>query len=535
MLHFVAGHSPSAWLWFRFAPALLAAAALSGQSGSIASIQTNPSPIRQDVVSTRITATVVLSSMPDGFVGYSRYKFTYDGCVHEYGGRQMFGGSGTFALRDDVPTSHYCTSGDSRSASTPAQMYPRLESIEMYIRVRHWNANIPSQEFRVGSVFLPFERYPAATVSPRTFAITEKMTRTKARLTVTKGIVAPGSVSGLRLYRTNDISNYVGWLPTALFRCELMERATSEGFGVCDVVANGNGVDFEVITGGNLNAAKYEGSYTAVLSWQEAGKDYLSTAVGHGAVTIGSTTLGPPTVSEGGVVDAAQYKPVVSPCGIGAAFGTNMADRVNQASQLPLPSDLNGVSILINGIKAPLFFVSENQINFQVPCEAPETGNLSVVIDRNGQRSAAGSVQAAAAAPGVFVDTDTNLPIVLLVARRSQEGQDQVGKLITAGNPARPGDTLTVFLSGIGRGSPAVRTGEAVQGISHSVQKVEINVGGEQMTVLFAGYTPRFAGLAQVNFQIPAAAFASPTPNLLPFRLRVGPSEAPPLRFPVVP
>ncbi len=73
------------------------------------------------------------------------------------------------------------------------------------------------------------------------------------------------------------------------------------------------------------------------------------------------------SINVGGVVDAAAYQPVLTPGGIIAIFGSNMADGVYQGSSTPLQKSLGNVEVTVNGENAALFYVSPTQINFQAP------------------------------------------------------------------------------------------------------------------------------------------------------------------------
>jgi hypothetical protein len=87
-----------------------------------------------------------------------------------------------------------------------------------------------------------------------------------------------------------------------------------------------------------------------------------------------------PVISPNGVVNAASYygsavsDPVVeagpnagAPGEIASIFGTNLAFMTLSAAGVPLRAMLGGTSVQVNGVAAPLFYVSPNQINFQVP------------------------------------------------------------------------------------------------------------------------------------------------------------------------
>jgi len=68
-----------------------------------------------------------------------------------------------------------------------------------------------------------------------------------------------------------------------------------------------------------------------------------------------------------GVVNAASWAAPVAPGSIIAIFGSQLASTTAAAVGFPLPGDLKGTSVTINGTAAPLYFVSPGQINAQMP------------------------------------------------------------------------------------------------------------------------------------------------------------------------
>jgi uncharacterized protein (TIGR03437 family) len=72
--------------------------------------------------------------------------------------------------------------------------------------------------------------------------------------------------------------------------------------------------------------------------------------------------------------------------------------------------------------------------------------------------------------------------------------------------PAKPGDILTLFLTGIGKTDPALEPGELPEGAAASVVAVQVTAGGSPVDsekVFYAGVTPGNAGLCQLNIQLP--------------------------------
>ncbi len=67
-------------------------------------------------------------------------------------------------------------------------------------------------------------------------------------------------------------------------------------------------------------------------------------------------------------VNAANFRagPVAADS-IVAAFGTNLAVRTESTQVFPLPLELAGTVVTVDGIPAPLFYISSDQINFVIP------------------------------------------------------------------------------------------------------------------------------------------------------------------------
>ena len=250
--------------------------------------------------------------------------------------------------------------------------------------------------------------------------------------------------------------------------------------------------------------------------------------LGGGIYRIKADTSAPPTtpmISAGGVVDAAQFRAVVAPGGIGSIYGAKLADDTATAENLPLPFELGGARVEVDGWEAPLFFVSPNQINFQVPFEAGSPGEVGVVVIRNGEESPPEPTTIAEFAPAVFINPNSGEPII-------QRHPDEA--LISAANPAKPGDVLIIFVTGVGGVSNPPATGAATADSPLARARVTpvVTVGGEAAKVLFAGLTPGFAGLGQINIQLPESlATTGPT---MPLVIDFEGSRNPPVNLPVL-
>ena len=140
-------------------------------------------------------------------------------------------------------------------------------------------------------------------------------------------------------------------------------------------------------------------------------------------------------------------------------------------------------------------FVSRDQVNAQLPAELPESGRQALQVMVGDQTTAAQSVTLQPAAPGVFT------------VHQSGQGQgvivDTNFQLVDANRPARAGDVVAIFCTGLGVTDPPVPSGQAGNGQRVAAQ-VTVTIGGREARVSFAGLAPGFVGLYQVNVEVPA-------------------------------
>jgi adhesin/invasin len=182
-------------------------------------------------------------------------------------------------------------------------------------------------------------------------------------------------------------------------------------------------------------------------------------------------------------------------------FGANLTTRSPvKFHSLPLPTSLNGTSITIGGLKAPLYYVSKTQIDAQVPYELEPGRQYEIVVNVNGTFTVPDHISLVAAAPGLAATSDGRV-----LAEHAN------GKLITAAHPALANETIVLFLVGMGEVTPAVASGmpAPTKKLTHVTTAPVVtldNTAGPSQGIKFAGLTPGFVGLYQVNFVVPAGA-----------------------------
>ncbi len=225
-----------------------------------------------------------------------------------------------------------------------------------------------------------------------------------------------------------------------------------------------------------------------------------------------------PTISFNGVLNNADFKTGDS-MGVGAIaalFGEFLADAVAANTQTTLPTTLGGVRVLVNGRAAPLYFVSPGQVNFQMPFETLG-GIASIQVERNGVVGNRVGVDVVPFAGRILVWSQFGLPHAIAV---NADGTLPIPPNVTipgyVSKPAKPGDTLVIYAIGFGQTNPAVQTGVASPSTPLAqLSNVIVHFGPRSLfgtsvpqPASFAGLSPGFVGLYQINVQVPQGVTA---------------------------
>jgi uncharacterized protein (TIGR03437 family) len=181
----------------------------------------------------------------------------------------------------------------------------------------------------------------------------------------------------------------------------------------------------------------------------------------------------------GGVVNGASFNSAVAPGSLISIFGSNLSQATVAAQQIPLPISMADTSVLINGARAPLLYVSPGQINAQVPSQTA-TGTATVTVETSGALTPSVSIAVAAAAPEIFLAGAGRLLAF-----------DQDGSLNTAANPAAGSSIATIFLTGFVTGQGSLASPSA-------------SMGNLPAQIAYAGPAPGTVGVAQINLKVPA-------------------------------
>ena len=190
----------------------------------------------------------------------------------------------------------------------------------------------------------------------------------------------------------------------------------------------------------------------------------------------------------------------MSPGEVVAIFGVNLG--ISQLTQLQpgaggvLSTFSSGTQVLVNGVPAPLLYVSSTQVGAVTPFElSGSTARFQVVY--NGQTSTVLSVPVAAAMPGLFsVDGDGGGLGVM-----NPDGKPSNWNALTTA-----GSVVTFYATGAGQTLPASVDGAISSGPTYPqpVLPISVSIDGQNAEVLYAGAAPGMvAGVLQVNLRIP--------------------------------
>jgi len=245
---------------------------------------------------------------------------------------------------------------------------------------------------------------------------------------------------------------------------------------------------------------------------------FVAASPAHSQATGVSTA---PSYTAQSIVHAAtQTAEALAPNTIATIYGTNLAFDTATATSATLvggdlPQSMDGVSVIVNGIIANLFYISPTQINFLIPYQFTPSP-VTVVVTRQGIAGPVVSIQLNATAPGLFIYNGFAI------------GTHLNGTLIDAASPASQGEIIVLYVVGLGHVTPDTVSGKIVTSAASiaAASQLQVLLSGTACppgNILYAGVAPGFAGLYQINMILPQ--LTPPNPEI---RIAVGPQISPP-------
>jgi len=228
-----------------------------------------------------------------------------------------------------------------------------------------------------------------------------------------------------------------------------------------------------------------QGSPVITAVYTDSSANSLSASV---TVSVTTASSGAATPAIDGFANGASFKLTYAPGMTLSIFGSQLSPSIAAASSVPLPISMGGVAVTVNGVAAPLYYISPAQLNIQIPYATAPNSTVAVNINNNGHVTTR-TINVAAAAPGIFVDQNSAPVPTTSVAR---------------------GKIATLFITGAGPVTPPVATGAApssatsLANLPKPTQDAMVTVGGVQAPIQFIGIPYGLVGVTQVNYLIPA-------------------------------
>jgi uncharacterized protein (TIGR03437 family) len=262
--------------------------------------------------------------------------------------------------------------------------------------------------------------------------------------------------------------------------------------GTYAVSANCVGTGSLTDSSGGANALNFSVSDTTggAFDLVEANPKFMRSGTGHSALLNPSQYIG----------NVASYAVGATPPGsVFVLYGTNVASRTANPTNVPLPTTLLTTSVTVNGELAPLFFVDTGQIDAQMPWDIPG-GSVATVIVKNGS--------ATSNAAAVFVPA-TGTPGISVYGNNRAVVVNQNGTENSPTATAAVGDEVVAYFTG---GGSVQAAGKLVTGapaplsLSPLTETSSVTVGSANAMVIYIGLTPGSIGLYQANFLVPTIA-----------------------------
>ncbi len=212
-----------------------------------------------------------------------------------------------------------------------------------------------------------------------------------------------------------------------------------------------------------------------------------------------------PAVGPLATVSAASYSAEsLAPETISAAFGANLASGIAEATSLPLPTTLGGVSVNVRDSAgmdrlAGLFFVSPGQINLLIPA-GTALGQATISVTNANGIVASGLLNITAVAPGIFTANANGqgVPTRLSFLRVNPDGTQTFVFVAQFDAAAGLWVPLPFELGPEGELDFLILFGTGLRGRS-ALSAATCQIGGVNVPVPFAGAVGQLAGFDQVN------------------------------------
>lgn len=144
------------------------------------------------------------------------------------------------------------------------------------------------------------------------------------------------------------------------------------------------------------------------------------------------------------VVNGADFLSPPAPGAAATIFGAFPGLSSASATSLTLPTSFGGVMVSIEGIAAPIFYISSTQINIQVPWEVPNSQTATMSVSNTVWNAQAQIGNIPVVSPAIFQLNAAHEGAIL--------DYNPAGTVMvpSSSNPAHPGEVIAIYCTGLG-------------------------------------------------------------------------------------
>ena len=173
------------------------------------------------------------------------------------------------------------------------------------------------------------------------------------------------------------------------------------------------------------------------------------------------------------------------------------------------PTNLDGISVNINGKPAYVWYLSPGQLNVQAP-EDSASGNVAITVTNCEATSSQVMFSRRALAPGLLAPSNyTSGGTQYMVATFQSDGAYVLNTSLGASfgltsRPAKPGDVIIAYGVGFGDVTPSILPGTIVSQANQLVNPVTVSFGSAPATLTYWGLAGSFVGLYEFYITVPS-------------------------------
>jgi uncharacterized protein (TIGR03437 family) len=195
------------------------------------------------------------------------------------------------------------------------------------------------------------------------------------------------------------------------------------------------------------------------------------------------------------VLNAASFTTAVAPGTWVTIFGNGLASDIAIGQTTPYPVQLNGVTVTVGGVAAPVSYVSPTQVNALIPYEAATVSatqrvTAPVIVTNGSAASAPFNISLTRSAPAIYTKNSAGTGDAIAFDSNFQ--------------PVTNADNgpIILYLNGLGPTNPPIATaalGASAEPLNRAQDGVSVSLGDVSATVLYAGVAPMYQGIYQIN------------------------------------